>query len=199
LLLAPLAAVPRAIGLADGIEDVLSRLNAVDTRHVYAAIREAHAGGLGQVPRWDITGPSPPSLLAAMCEAAERDMVARQYANGFKELFEVVIPWILEGRYGGRPLIDTILHVHVRLLARFPDSLIARKCGSQVAESASRRAEAVLEAGDPDDTAYLRALSDLDFWLRSDHHRRNPGTTADLIAAGLFALLREGLVAPPFR
>ena len=43
------------------------------------------------------------------------------------------------------------------------------------------------------------AGSDLDFWLRSDGQRRNPGTSADLIAAGLFAALRERKIAGPFR
>jgi triphosphoribosyl-dephospho-CoA synthase len=114
-------------------------------------------------------------------------------------LFSVVVPWILEGRQSGGTLTDTILHVQVRLMARFPDSLIARKCGNEVAELSSRKAAAVLEAGSPNETAYLRALSDLDFWLRSDHHHRNPGTTADLIAAGLFAVLRDGLIEPPYR
>jgi len=42
-------------------------------------------------------------------------------------------------------------------------------------------------------------LADFDFWLRSDGHRRNPGTTADLIAAALFVLLRDGLIDPPYR
>ncbi len=34
--------------------------------------------------------------------------------------------------------------------------------------------------------SYDEALADLDFWLRADGHQRIPGTTADLIAAGLF-------------
>ena len=33
--------------------------------------------------------------------------------------------------------------------------------------------------------------AEYDFWLRADGHRRNPGTTADVIAAALFVLLRE--------
>ena len=33
---------------------------------------------------------------------------------------------------------------------------------------------------------------ELDSWLRSDGNRRNPGTTADLVAATLFAGLRGG-------
>jgi len=84
-------------------------------------------------------------------------------------------------------------------MSRFPDSLIARKCGAQVAQQASDRAAAVLEAGSPRDESFWDAAGELDFWLRSDGHRRNPGTTADLLAAGLFVLLREGIMQWPLR
>jgi triphosphoribosyl-dephospho-CoA synthase len=57
----------------------------------------------------------------------------------------------------------------------------------------------VLDAGQVGNEAYDSQLADLDFWLRGDHHRRNPGTTADLIAAGLFAALRDGIIEPPYR
>ena len=91
-------------------------------------------------------------------------------------------------------LTDRIVHTHVRLMSQFPDSLIARKCGPTIARESADRASAVLGAGQVADEAYHRALADLDFWLRSDHHRRNPGATADLIAAGLFAGLRDGRI-----
>jgi triphosphoribosyl-dephospho-CoA synthase len=70
--------------------------------------------------------------------------------------------------------------------------LIQRKCGPAVAKDASDRAAIVLATDEPGRAAYQQALSELDDWLRADGHRRNPGTTADLIAAGLFVLLREG-------
>ena len=56
-------------------------------------------------------------------------------------------------------------------------------------------AEQVLECQDA--RQYQEKLSDLDFWLRSDHHKRNPGTTADLVGATLFAALREGHLRVP--
>jgi triphosphoribosyl-dephospho-CoA synthase len=84
-------------------------------------------------------------------------------------------------------------------MATHPDSLIARKCGQETACRSAALAAGVLEAGPPGTGAYQAALADLDFWLRSDGHRRNPGTTADLIAAGIFAVLREGWVPPPWR
>jgi triphosphoribosyl-dephospho-CoA synthase len=79
-------------------------------------------------------------------------------------------------------------------MAQEPDSLIQRKCGERAAKEASDRAASVLDAGLPEETAYDDAIGDLDFWLRSDGHRRNPGTTADLVAAGLFVLLRDGRI-----
>jgi triphosphoribosyl-dephospho-CoA synthase len=69
----------------------------------------------------------------------------------------------------------------------------------EVANRAATMARGVLSAGPPRGEAYECALADLDFWLRADGHRRNPGTTADLIAAGLFVALRDGIIKPPFR
>ena len=37
-------------------------------------------------------------------------------------------------------------------------------------------------------------LAEFDFWLRQDGHRRNPGTSADLVAAGLFVSLQDGKI-----
>jgi triphosphoribosyl-dephospho-CoA synthase len=84
-------------------------------------------------------------------------------------------------------------------MCAFPDSLIARRLGAAVANEAAARAGAVLELGLPGDEDYHEGLADLDFWLRARDHRRNPGTTADLIAAGLFAALRDGIIKAPFR
>lgn len=84
-------------------------------------------------------------------------------------------------------------------MSEFPDSLIARKCGEAVAQQSADHARYVLSCGGPGDENYERGLADLDFWLRSDHHRRNPGTTADLIAASLFVALREEIIQQPIR
>lgn len=199
LLLAPLACVPRDEPVESGVAVVLSNLTADDTCKVYGAIRLAEPGGLGEVAEMDVAGQPPSDLLAAMRAAADRDMVARQYAEDFDQVLRFVVPSLVEGRQAGWSLTSAIIHTQLRLMANFPDSLIARKCGPKVAQQAADRARTALESGEPSDESYLRALSDLDYWLRSDGHRRNPGTTADLIAAGLFVSLREGLIDPPFR
>lgn len=199
LLMAPLAVVPRETPLAEGVGAVLSGLTPSDARDVYAAIGLAQPGGLGQVDSMDVAGPPPDDLLTAMAAAAERDTVARQYATQFELVLGTVVPWLLEGRAAGLSLARAIVHTQLRLLELEPDSLIARKCGQATAHRASAYAAAVLRAGEPLSEEYERAVGDFDFWARSDGNRRNPGTTADLIAAGLFAALRDGQLAPPFR
>jgi triphosphoribosyl-dephospho-CoA synthase len=194
LLLAPLAAVPRDERLDQGIGNVLRSLSNVDTRHVYEAIRLASAGGLGRSDKADVLADVPPKLglVDVMRLAAQRDLVARQYTNAFADVFHGPAAWIAEGLSRGWPLGAAIVNAHIRQMARHPDSLIARKCGLPIAAESSRRAAAALADGSPGESLYNKSLGDLDQWLRADGHRRNPGTTADLIAAGLFVLLREG-------
>jgi triphosphoribosyl-dephospho-CoA synthase len=131
--------------------------------------------------------------------AADRDLVAAQYGNGFLHVFDHVVPWLCEERQGNSSLMDAIVRTHVRMLAQFPDSLIARKAGPEIAGRASLLARQVLAAGATSDQAYHAALADFDFWLRSAGRKRNPGTTADLIAAGLFVALRDEMIEPPYR
>ncbi|HEX5103571.1 MAG TPA: triphosphoribosyl-dephospho-CoA synthase [Pirellulaceae bacterium] len=200
LLLAPLAAIPRDEPLtAESARGVLSRLTADDCRYVYEAIRLARPGGLGKAPEMDVASEPPADLLAAMRAAADRDLVARQYADDFRLVLDEALKLLIAGRQQGWSLTDAIIHTHLQLLARYPDSLIVRKCGRETAAQASNMAGSVLEAGNPGDEPYFEALADFDFWLRADGHRRNPGTTADLLAAALFAGLRDHRLRPPYR
>ena len=199
LLIAPLAAAEGTVPLAVGIPRLLAELTERDTEHVYAAIRVVQPGGLGKVDEADVNAAPPAiTLTAAMQLAADRDLVARQYANDFADVF-----WLADGIQAAvdnaQPLNDAIILAYLELLARQPDTLIARKCGLSVAEEASAQAAAVLAAREHSTEAYRDALADFDFWLRADAHRRNPGTSADLIAAALFVLLREGRLNWPVR
>lgn len=135
------------------------------------------------------------SLVEAMQLAADRDLVARQYTNNFRQVFETAerIENLVQCDW---PLGEAIVHAFLQLLAEHPDSLIARKCGVETAQAVSTQAAAVLAGGQSADEtyaneAYQNAVREFDFALRTDGHRRNPGTSADLIAAALFVLLRE--------
>src|SRR5262245_36066558 len=80
LLLVPLAAVPPAQSLEEGVLDVLGRLTMSDARLVYEAIRSAQPGGLGRVDEQDVAHEPTIDLVSAMRLAADRDLIARQYA-----------------------------------------------------------------------------------------------------------------------
>ncbi len=200
LLLAPLAAAVLGDGsLREGVAAQFNSLDADDARCVYEAIRLAQPGGMGRAEQMDLADAPPANLLTAMQSAAGRDAIARQYTNGLADIFDFVAPRLQAENTAGHRLSEAIVSVHLQTLSEFPDTLIARKCGSAAAADVSVRAAAVLDVRKTDDQAYWAAVADFDFWLRSDGHRRNPGATADMICAGLFVGLLEGWLAPPFR
>jgi triphosphoribosyl-dephospho-CoA synthase len=196
LLLAPLARAPGEPGLRASVEEVLSELTVADAVDVYQAIRLARTGGLGRVPEQDVAGEPTQTLRQVMALAAERDLVARQYDNGFREVFEEGVPALERGLRETGALEDAIILCQLHLLAHYPDSLIGRKRGQAEAEEAARGARLVLEANWPQ-AAGRTALAELDVWLRAEGHGRNPGTTADLVTACLFVALRSGTIQVP--
>lgn len=198
LLLAPLAKVPRSIPISTGIADVLQQTTQHDAALVYEAIRLAHPGGLGKVDDQDVAQAPTQTLLEVMCLAADRDQVAAQYATDFQlvqSLAESLMKRLTDARQideNSMPLWEqAVIATHLELMARVPDSLIVRKVGLNVAREAQRRAAIVVDAQWPNQ------IHELDVWLRADGHRRNPGTSADLIAAALFVALRNGEWEPP--
>jgi triphosphoribosyl-dephospho-CoA synthase len=197
LLIAPLAAVPRSAPISS-VRSVVEAMTIDDTRAIYAAIRLAAPGGLGRVEHADVSMDAPPiTPREAMALAADRDLVAQQYANGFAEVF-----WTADriaAHAASVPLSDAIVRAYLELLSSHPDSLIARKCGLETATEVSDRAANVLESLQHGPEQFADALTDFDFFLRADGHRRNPGTSADLIAAALFVLLRDRRVHWPVR
>lgn len=194
LLLAPLAAVPEDTPLEAGIERVLQHLTTEDARECYAAIREAAPGGLGRADDQDVAGQPSRTLREVMALAGERDTIAAQYANGFADVFALGLP-ILVAEMSHHDWETAVIRLHLQFMARRPDTLIARKCGPECAAMSATRAQQVLDLGWPEERAALTALQRLDTWLRADGHRRNPGTTADLTAAVLFAALRDRLMS----
>jgi triphosphoribosyl-dephospho-CoA synthase len=201
LLLAPLAkAAIASEGItARSVQSVLDDLTPTDSKEVFLAIDLAAPGGLGRVSTYDVREDAPDSLLSAMAAAADRDSIAREYVSEFVTVREEVAAWIVEGYRAGWSLADAVVHAHLRTMAQYPDSLIGRKAGPEVAKESANRAAAVLQQRTPEQPAFQTALGEFDRWLRAEGNVRNPGTSADLIGAGLFvALVNRGL-SPPLR
>ena len=196
LLFAPLAAVSEGDRLEDGLPSVLMRTTVEDTEHVYAAINLAKPGGLGKATSQDISERPTVTLRQAMALAADRDRIAEQYVSDFKLVFDARRK-VCELFRHSNDWESAIIHLHLWIMSRWPDTLITRKCGVDLAEEASSRARILFDHLQADGKFDPDQLNEFDAWLRADGHRRNPGTTADLIAATLFAALRDGLFKAP--
>jgi len=197
LLLAPLAKAYHADDPRGEVASILASLERRDSEDVYEAIRLANPKGLGTASEHDVRGRAPDDLIAAMRCAEDRDLIARQYARGFVDVFDGADPLfrsILDRRL---PIDASVVLFQLEWMRRHPDSDISRSCGRSVADEASRRAGRVVDSGWPRGADADARLKEFDDWLRADDHRRNPGTTADFVAAALFVALRAGIIAFP--
>jgi triphosphoribosyl-dephospho-CoA synthase len=190
LAIAPLAAAAEATPPA--VAAVLGGLGPADAADVWRAIALARPGGMGTSDRHDLQAPPPADLLEAMRAAAHRDQIAHLWATGYAGLFAGPVADLDAELAAGRPLDEAIVRVHLRQLARAPDTLVARRHGDAVAAEVSARAASVLAAG----AAWREAAAEFDRSLRVPR-RVNPGTTADLVAAALYILLREARLPLP--
>lgn len=200
LLLAPLAqaAARRAASgatLRTEVAAVLAATTVEDARLAYRAIREAAPGGLGSAADQDLAAEPTVTLREAMTLAADRDSVAREYATGYQLTFEVGVPALLAARAAGTPWAEATVAVYLALLAAEPDTLIARKLGRAAAEAVQAEARAIVALGGPTNPEAAARVAAFDLSLRDPQNSRNPGTTADLTAAALFAVLAEDAVA----
>ncbi len=207
LLLAPLAkAASHAVEgnfqgtLRDAVRRVLDDTDVRDARDVYAAIRLASPGGLGDSESQDVAADPTVSLLEAMRLAADRDGVAREYATTFETTFGIGVPVLEQARRDGLAWDDAVVETFLRLLAHAPDTHIVRRGGAATANAVSECAERALAAGGVRSAAGRQAIDEMDRSLRdADRSARkanvaNPGTTADLTTAAIFVvLLQDGL------
>lgn len=197
LLLAPLAKVFYTREPRVALGTVLESSTIEDSDRVYEAIRLAQPGGLGSVTEEDVSAPPTRPLVETMTLAANRDRIAFQYAHTFEDVFDFGLESLREAFRDNLSRNDAVALCHLRFMAHFPDSLIARKCGNDVARESSERARKLLDAGWPHVPSARQGFQAFDRWLRSDGNRRNPGTSADLTVSSLFLAIRDGIIGLP--
>ncbi|HKV73016.1 MAG TPA: triphosphoribosyl-dephospho-CoA synthase [Gemmatimonadales bacterium] len=191
LLLTPLARAARTQSgpLRPAVRSVLDTTTVADAAEVYRAIQLAEPGGLGHAPEQDLARAPTVTLLETMRLAAGRDAIAAEYVSGYQRTFEVTTPALRRARLDGLSWDDAIVEVYLALLASRPDTLIARKHGVAAAKQVSDQATEVIQAGGVRTGPGRSALAAFDASLADPHNSRNPGSTADLLAAGLLVLL----------
>ena len=199
LLAAPLASAAldgEGSDLRARVGDVLDALTVQDARDTYEAIRIAQPGGLGEAPSHDVAAEPCVTLLEAMRAAEARDRIAWNYTHGLSDIFGLGLVWLKQAheRWGNSPFAVT--RVYLGFLAHLSDTLIERKFGSDVAacllEEARPLEAGLLECALPEDmTAPLMA-----FDRALKERGLNPGTSADLTVATIFAAAIEAAENP---
>jgi triphosphoribosyl-dephospho-CoA synthase len=131
--------------------------------------------------------------MVAMREAADRDMIARQYVTDFADVFETGFAALHDWRACGIGHA-VALGVYLAFLSRFPDTHIARKQGLATANAVMLEAQdfAARMRGQAREPAFLSDLLAFDARLKGE--RINPGTSADLTVATLFAARLSGVL-----
>ncbi|RWB25986.1 triphosphoribosyl-dephospho-CoA synthase [Mesorhizobium sp.] len=185
LLAGPLLCAAQMTGgaLHDNLDAVLRAMSMDDTRAVFEAIVAAAPGGLGEAAN-DVRQEPKVHLLEAMREAADRDMIARQYVTGFGDVFGVGLAALEAALARGEDGMWPTVFAYMAFLAGFPDSHVVRNHGAETANQARQEAlavQAALHAND--DASRIRLLMGLDRRLKADNV--NPGTSADLTVATL--------------
>ena len=147
------------------VDDPPPGMDDLDVRRGSDAVPTLHARGL--------------TLADVMERSADDDGVASEWSEGFPRSFEAAERLQdLEG-----PITDRTSRAFLELLAGEPDTFVAINHDTATAERVSERARAVL-AGDEDADALAEELIERGI---------NPGTTADIVAGGLFVALEAGL------
>jgi triphosphoribosyl-dephospho-CoA synthase len=151
-----------------------------DADDAFRAIALANPGGLGSIDEHDVQAPARIDLRAAMRLAADRDLIARQYANDGADLFDIGLrAWRAEAA----PQL-AMQRVYLEFLARFPDSHIMRKHGIEAAQAVLQAARQWRTCREVDAVAVQGDLAKWDAQLKSEG--LNPGTSADLAVATAF-------------
>lgn len=189
LLCAPLAAAAEAgrTDLRAALVDVLDSLDTDDAKLAFRAIVRASPAGLGRVAENDVTQPARVTLRRAMADAADRDRIARQYVTAFADIFERGLPRLAAAAERKWAEEWTTSAIYLGFLADFPDSHVVRKYSIAVAktvqDSAIRFHAQLQSSWDPS-----RLADELLAWDAALKAKNiNPGTSADLTVATLFA------------
>ncbi len=119
------------------------------------------------------------TLYDVMAESASYDGVAREWTNGFDRTFAAA-EYVAADR---GPASDRAARTFLWLLSREPDTLVATKHGERTARRVMVRAQEARADTMDHVEAFAESLV---------REGINPGTTADLTAAGLFVALQRG-------
>ena len=189
LLCAPLLSAfhhaQTADDLAIKLNESLSSFTLRETAAVFTAIARANPGGLGQTRAHDIHEPPTVYLREAMNTAANRDSIARQYATGFQDIFDLGIPAYHDAQSRYRNQAWSASYIYMTFLATRMDGHVLRRWGTKTARHLRMQAQQEINALESKNNSKDWPQS----WKNFDRDLKqkgiNPGSSADLTVATL--------------
>jgi len=191
LLIAPLIQASferiKSDTLTSSVVQVLENSTVEDAKQMYRAIRLAEPGGMGEIDSQDLSQEPSVTLLKTMKIAASWDRIADQYSNNFSDVLNFGILCFNKFLTKWQDERWATTGLFLSYLAKFTDSLIERKHGVLKAKEISDMILPLERELCRSDTPgrFESQLLEIDGHLK--RIRINPGTTADLTVATIFA------------
>lgn len=189
LLAAPLIqAAYSKDGFSENIlKHVLNNLTIDDAVKAYEAISLAKPAGLGEVQDHDVHQVPDVTLLKGMQSAADRDLIAQQYANGYQEIFNLGLPTYQHYLEKWERPAWAVTATYLAFLAEFEDSHIAKKYGNEMAQVVKQEAKNHFQNFTSQENPKLSQATLLAWDIDLKSRGINPGTTADLTVTTILA------------
>jgi triphosphoribosyl-dephospho-CoA synthase len=200
LLLTPLSAAAgmsnNFMELRDNIDQIMRATTPMDALNLYDSINIADAGGMGERDELDVGSEKAKiellkneiNMFQVLDISSEWDMLSFELTNQMPVTFEVGFPLFkdIKTNYGmNKATIQTFLTI----LSEFPDTLISRKYGADMAMEVLNDAKYIIDMGGILNDEGYNLLEDFDKTLISK--KLNPGTTADLTASSIMVAFLE--------
>lgn len=180
------------LSLQAGLQQVLQQTTVEDAAFTYEGIRLVSPAGMGKRDEHDVSHAPQITLQQAMQLASQSDMIARQYVDGYANIFATAVPLYEEysARWGRTAWALTAAYLY--WLSSVPDSHIGRKYGANVAaeiqKTAGEHYTTFIALENP--KHYLPMLLQWDLSLKQNGI--NPGTSADLtVITAMISLLNH--------
>ncbi len=183
------------VSFQDALTQVLASTTVEDADWVFKAITLASPGGLGNSNRADVHEKPKITLTKAMEIAQEKDRIALQYTTNFKDIFDFSLLRYNEGFQWWRDLNWAAARSYSALLSQYPDSHIERKYGRQHTPWVQAKMLHVykLLSSTNHPQQHETVLYEIDASFKKSGI--NPGTTADLTVATIFAFLAQKMLS----
>ena len=190
LLCAPLAVAAEkasAATLRQTVDDVIRDTTVEEAELIFQAIRMAAPSGLSTAKVNDVWKRARQGIYTIMKSAESKDMIARQYATGFADVFEVGFNEVDESVAQNLTQRDLAVRVYLGFLSRFLDTHIVRQFGRVAAEDIRSEANSLYAQLCKVNSTQLMHDRLMEYDAIWKSREVNPGTSADLTVATIFA------------